>query len=230
MYGLPRFSFTAFGAFTIAYVGLPLLGWGIRDLPGFLDQPARILYLVSAAAFAFLSAVFTQDVPGSKGRRGQESKRLKRHTIVLEFVRITHCLTLFAAPYCDRRDIATAFEADGVRYAGLAPLILGVTLAVWAAAVLGRQFSEHVTIQDNHQLITTGPFRVLRHPRYLGAILYTLGIAIVFRSWVGYAGWLVYVVFILYRIPAEERLLAGEFGDDWDQYTEKTWRLIPFVF
>ena len=68
-------------------------------------------------------------------------------------------------------------ENDAPRYLGLVAFALGGLFAFWAAIHLGRQYSVEVPIQKDHQLITTGPYRYIRHPRYLGAFVLAIGFA-----------------------------------------------------
>jgi protein-S-isoprenylcysteine O-methyltransferase Ste14 len=99
----------------------------------------------------------------------------------------------------------------------------------WAEATLDKQFSVEVTIQEGHRLVTDGPYRYLRHPRYLGIILFTTGISLVFRSWLTLIFIAVLTLVLIWRIHDEEALLHQEFGPDWEAYSQRSWRLIPFV-
>ncbi len=78
--------------------------------------------------------------------------------------------------------------------------------------------------------MTEGVYRYLRHPRYLGIVVFTLGFALVFRSGVGLALVPAETFVLLWRIGDEEALLRSEFGPAWDAYAERSWRLVPFVF
>lgn len=100
----------------------------------------------------------------------------------------------------------------------------------WSEASLGKQFSIQVTVQENHQLVTDGPYRFLRHPRYLGIIMFNLGIALVYRSWMAMILVAALTLVLLWRIHDEESLMHQEFGADWDVYARKSWHLIPFVY
>jgi protein-S-isoprenylcysteine O-methyltransferase Ste14 len=91
-------------------------------------------------------------------------------------------------------------------------------------------YSADVTIQDQHRLVTDGPYRYIRHPRYVGAILLGFGAALVFRSWIGVALSLIFIGVILFRIRDEEALMHKEFAKAWEHYCERSWRLVPFVY
>jgi protein-S-isoprenylcysteine O-methyltransferase Ste14 len=78
--------------------------------------------------------------------------------------------------------------------------------------------------------VTTGVYGVIRHPSYLGLIISTVGWALAFRSGLGLLLAASLVLPLLARIRAEERLLRGQFGDEYDAYRRRTWRLIPGVY
>ena len=84
----------------------------------------------------------------------------------------------------DRRDVST-IDGTAVRWLGVATLVVGCVLRVWPMFVLGRRFSGLVALQPDHELVTDGPYRWVRHPSYLGGMLGMLGWALVFRSSVG---------------------------------------------
>lgn len=114
---------------------------------------------------------------------------------------------------------------------GLALIVGGLAVRIWAIRTLGRAFTCTVQIVDNHGLITSGPYRFVRHPSYLGAYLMFIGFPIFLHSWFGLAvaaacmGW-AYAL----RIPAEERTLSAAFGQVWEKYSGQTNRLVPGIW
>ncbi|MBV8119237.1 MAG: isoprenylcysteine carboxylmethyltransferase family protein, partial [Alphaproteobacteria bacterium] len=86
-----------------------------------------------------------------------------------------------------------------------------------------------VAIQKEHKLVTTGIYATIRHPSYLGLLITVAGWALVFRSGVGLIIAALFVPIILGRITAEERLLASQFGAQYEAYRARTSRLIPGV-
>ena len=87
-----------------------------------------------------------------------------------------------------------------------------------------------VAIQPGHTLVTTGIYRVIRHPSYLGLLINSLGWALVFRSGVGMLLTALLIPPLLARIRAEEALLRTQFGAEYEAYCTRTWRLIPGVY
>jgi len=117
-----------------------------------------------------------------------------------------------------------------VRWLGLVLCGLGVALMFWAGVALGKMYSGEVTIQKSHQLFTTGLYRYIRHPSYLGITSSALGLSFLFRSWVGLAVMIPIVGGLLFRIKDEEALLHQEFGREWETYCKQFWRLIPYFY
>jgi protein-S-isoprenylcysteine O-methyltransferase Ste14 len=97
--------------------------------------------------------------------------------------------------------------------AGLGVLAAGVTLRVWAILTLGRLFKFVVVIQDGHRVVTSGPYRLLRHPSYTGALVGFLGAGIALDSWLSVLTLvLIPLLAIGVRIHAEEAELARALG------------------
>ena len=98
-------------------------------------------------------------------------------------------------------------------------------------AHLRGQFSGHVQIQEEHRLVTHGPYHFIRHPGYLGYLLLTLGIAAGYASLIALAAIVLLLVpGLRYRMSVEESLLLAEFGDEYRAYAKRTLRWIPGVW
>ena len=111
-------------------------------------------------------------------------------------------------------------------------LMIGGFLFRWnAMRVLDRYFTHRVTIVNDHQLITAGPYRYLRHPAYFGQIVLMLGFGIALTDATSVAVAVIPMLIALaVRIRIEERALLGHFGDAYARYCARTRRLIPFVW
>jgi hypothetical protein len=133
------------------------------------------------------------------------------------------------APISDRHDWM-AFEDGPLRHVALALYAAGIGLFEWPRFVMGGQFSFKAAIQQDHELVTRGPYRLLRHPGYAGILCFQTAYALVFRSKPGLVAVAPVAAAILWRIRDEEALLRSEFGARYDEYAERTARLIPFVY
>jgi protein-S-isoprenylcysteine O-methyltransferase Ste14 len=114
---------------------------------------------------------------------------------------------------------------------GLVIMWAGLALRAWAIHHLGGLFRAVVVIQRDHRLVTTGPYRYLRHPSYTGALVAALGFGVALGHWTSMlvlvVGWM---AGIAYRIRVEEAALRGAFGRDYDEYSARTRRLIPKLY
>jgi len=115
--------------------------------------------------------------------------------------------------------------------AGAFIVVAGTTLRLWAILTLGRFFRSTVMIQPNHEVIASGPYRLVRHPSYTGVLLSCFGIGIALGSWLSLLVMMPLVFIGLYvRIRVEEDVLSSSLGDSYRQYMRSTRRLIPFLY
>ncbi|HKA09401.1 MAG TPA: isoprenylcysteine carboxylmethyltransferase family protein [Candidatus Dormibacteraeota bacterium] len=116
-------------------------------------------------------------------------------------------------------------------WAGVALAFAGLIIRGWGMRTLGRSYSRTLRTSSDQRLVTTGPYRWVRHPGYLGSMAVWVGASLAFHSWV--AAIIVAMLMVLaygWRISAEERMLAEHFGDEYRKYVARTARLIPGVF
>jgi len=142
---------------------------------------------------------------------------------------ILHAALFLAAP-------AEVFLA-GRRFApwvGLPMIVLlagTLLLRYWVIATLGDRWCTRVIVPPGEPSIAAGPYRILRHPSYTGAVLAAAGVVITLASVAGLAVIVALVVpAYLYRIRVEEEALISGLGEEYRAYRSHTWRLIPFVF
>ncbi len=108
-------------------------------------------------------------------------------------------------------------------------VLAGLFIALWARAVLGRNWSGRVTLKEDHQLIQRGAYRVVRHPIYSGLLLMVLGTAILIGRVSGFFALLISFCGVWLKLRQEEALLTEHFPETYPQYKSRTKALIPFV-
>ena len=112
---------------------------------------------------------------------------------------------------------------------GLVLWVAGLGLAVWARMHIGRNWGTPMTEKDDPELVTTGPYRLIRHPIYSGIILGMVGTAVAVSVY-----WLVAVallgLYFVYSAVVEERTMTKRFPGVYPEYKRSTKMLIPFVF
>lgn len=107
----------------------------------------------------------------------------------------------------------------------------GLGLRYWAVVRLGRFFSTHVLIQHQHQLITDGPYRWIRHPAYTGLLLALAGAGLAMGDFLALL-LLTLIPFIAFkiRIAMEEKTMTKQFGQQYLVYSNKTYKLLPLFY
>ncbi len=108
----------------------------------------------------------------------------------------------------------------------------GSFLVIFAIRTLGKQWSLTARITEGHQLVTSGPYRLVRNPIYTGMWGLQLGTCMAFSAWwLGYKMLaitaLIYYAGTMLRVSREERLLRSEFGSEFDAYAARVPALIP---
>jgi protein-S-isoprenylcysteine O-methyltransferase Ste14 len=208
-------------ASSILFVGLMVLGWGSFD---FFRNIPNFLIAVSALAAPFLLSPLAMHA-ASRGKEMGESRIQFLILMLLSTIGLAYFL-----PYFYGREIWILPFTEKVRYLGVMIYLAGYVIRIYAARTLKRQFSFYVTIQENHQLVTTGIYSLIRHPVYLGTILAVLGMFMVFPSWFGLFFFVLYSSILIRRISREERLLLKYFGSVYEDYSLKSFRLIPHLY
>jgi protein-S-isoprenylcysteine O-methyltransferase Ste14 len=213
-----RLLFIVIGSCT--YAGLAVLAWGgFRPFFSHLALRALVLVLFALSGTAFFAGGNLS--PGVREARGNR-------WVIAVFI-IIGFLNAYLPAYTDRKELWT-IDGDTTRWFGVVLFAAGGALRIWPVFVLGNRFSGLVAIQPGHTLVTSGVYRVIRHPSYLGLLINSLGWSLAFRSGVGILLTSLLIPLLITRIDAEENLLRAEFGDAYDVYCSNTWRLIPGIY
>lgn len=111
---------------------------------------------------------------------------------------------------------------------GLALILGGVLVRIWARSALKELYTGHLQVQANQRLIQSGPYRFVRHPGYAAFILLSLGLCVGYSSLIGLAAIPILMLpSLAYRMQVEEGLLIEQFGDKYRAYARTTKRIIP---
>jgi protein-S-isoprenylcysteine O-methyltransferase Ste14 len=125
--------------------------------------------------------------------------------------------------------IGPSFSA--VSYVGIPFLVVGIAVRIISRLTLGKQFSGYVQTTDNHRLITSGIYSSIRHPAYLGYLCLIIGFPVCFGSIAGFGCTIALgIPSLIYRIRIEEIALLRWFGEEYQQYQERTSRLVPLLW
>jgi protein-S-isoprenylcysteine O-methyltransferase Ste14 len=115
-------------------------------------------------------------------------------------------------------------------WVGAAFTVGGLLFAIWARVHLGRNWSRSVTIKQDHKLITTGPYALVRHPIYTGILAGFVGTAIAISQVRGVI--VVALVFLVFwfKLRMEEEWMRSQFGETYAAYAHQTAALVPYLF
>jgi len=168
---------------------------------------------------------------GSVGAKRTASRRHLWTQMPLRLAIVVVLLALLASRWGGEllRSGAAILSSHAAGLIGLVLCILGIGYAIWARIVIGTNWGMPMTLKENPQLVTTGPYAQVRHPIYSGVLLAMLGSALAISLW-----WLVFFVVnagqFVYAAKKEEQLMRQTFPDSYPIYMRRTRMLIPFVF
>jgi protein-S-isoprenylcysteine O-methyltransferase Ste14 len=190
-------------------------------------DPINIIILLN------IVGTFGANVTGAK--RGLKSTvseiREKPKTFLQKFPPVISMLSLVALILAVFQLGTLEYTADYnfVRYIGLAVYLVFSWIQVWSFKSLGENYSQDIMIKKNHELVTKGPFNIIRHPQYMCQILLDLGAT---AATLGYVvGFLAIIEIPIYimRASAEDKLLNKYFAERFTEYKKKSGFMIPFI-
>jgi protein-S-isoprenylcysteine O-methyltransferase Ste14 len=121
-------------------------------------------------------------------------------------------------------------RAPWAYWLGVGVTVGGLAFAVWARRHIGRNWSAIVTLKQDHELVTSGPYALVRHPIYTGLLSGFLGSAIALGQWRGLLALAIVYVALLRKYRLEERWMRERFGVAYDAYRARVKALVPFLF
>jgi protein-S-isoprenylcysteine O-methyltransferase Ste14 len=186
-----------------------------------MDDRAFRIGVLLAAHLIFLSAFALRILRGQRGHllRSQAAWWLQYYP------------PLVWLPFLVAYAVPLSLElSDGIQAAGLAVAVIAALFAAWAMWSLGRGYGIRMDLFEGHQLVTGGPYRVVRHPMYLGIFAFHVGATLAMQSLLLLGATFVYVVpFTAARIVAEEKVLLAGFGAKWTAFTSRVPAFVPFA-
>ena len=114
-----------------------------------------------------------------------------------------------------------------VSWLGVFGGIFGIALLTWVHIHLGKQWSADLQLNPDHQLIESGPYSRIRHPMYTALITVYLALGIVSSNYIISTVFIMIIFSVVIRIPDEEKMMMGKFGERYKIYMQKTGRLLP---
>jgi protein-S-isoprenylcysteine O-methyltransferase Ste14 len=172
----------------------------------------------------FVSALFAKRSTRAPSWRKQIAVRLIAALAIITIVRGMGGRRALA-----RAVIHAATAANpALHITGVVVFAIGILFAIWARVYLGRNWGVPMSLRQGHELVTSGPYRFVRHPIYTGILLAAIGSALAGELW-----WLVllpiFLAYFLYSAFTEEKMMAEQFPSEYPEYKKRTKMLIPFV-
>ncbi len=200
-------------------VGLILLAGGLE----FVMRPVGLAFVVIWLALAAATAALR--LPGKR------SVYDRRQVVARAVLGVVGFLGLLAVGPWEYTHLSGPLPRDGVlAWIGIALFAAGTFLYAWAMWSLHGQFTIRLSVKPGDRLVTTGPYRFVRHPGYSGFVLALPGMTLALGSLAILALTVLLVAWIVTRIRDEEAMLVAEFGDAYRAYQTRTKRLIPFLY
>jgi protein-S-isoprenylcysteine O-methyltransferase Ste14 len=183
--------------------------------------------------YAMLATFFVLE---SALRRGAAAKALdstpfdRGTTRAIGLAFLSCVLSVLIAPLLSRLSLGQ-FGGPTTAWAGVAGMILGISLRIWANQTLGASYTRMLKTVQGQSIVSNGPYRILRHPGYAGVLLMWFGAGVALRNWIAlvlmapFLGWA-----YRRRMNAEEEMLLTYIGEEYREYRRRTWRIIPFIY
>lgn len=120
-------------------------------------------------------------------------------------------------------------SSRAIEWSGAALVAVGLLFTVWARVHLGTNWSGIVTVKRDHELVTSGPYALVRHPIYSGLVLAFAGSAIALGEARGVLAAAIVAASLWRKLRLEERWMSERFGGEYERYRDRVRALVPFV-
>jgi protein-S-isoprenylcysteine O-methyltransferase Ste14 len=186
--------------------------------------------LLLATVFVWMALVVVW-VAGALRTKRTVQRQSSASQLLYTAILLTGVFLIFAKqsgiPWLDRQLFPVTVP---IALAGLLAVLMGVAFSIWARLMLGGNWSNRVTVKENHTLVRTGPYRIVRHPIYSGILLGMFGSALQRGGLRCFIGVLICAFSFWLKTRAEERFMVQSFGEQYLQYRHRVKALAPFIF
>jgi len=210
-------------------VGRILFGIAFCAVTVYLAGGASFLSRPVGAIFSALIIVWMATIAAGRSI-GVSSSYEKSQRWTYLTLSIIYLALFFASPW-EYSHLAGPLPRDELfAWIGLAVFASGIAFRQWALTVMHGLYTARLGIQPGHHLVTSGPYRLVRHPGYLGELLSVLGIGLALSSIIGLAMAVLLLLVLDRRMDVEEKMLSEQFGQEYQEYAGRTKRLMPLIY
>jgi protein-S-isoprenylcysteine O-methyltransferase Ste14 len=199
----------------------------------FVDSRASLVFVIAVGLFVVLQAGSSLVAAVRRIRARARHTRLDRGTLPL--VALFCAAGFIGSVLCATRVHGATIGSGAIRWVlfdlGVVVILAGAALRLWAIVTLGRWFTYDVRVTEGQPVVTTGPYRWLRHPSYTGILLVLLGAGLTFGNWLA----ILFIVLLpavglVLRIRVEEAALLTTLGAPYDTYAATRRHLVPGIW
>jgi len=184
----------------------------------------KIIYLIGLLLATIIRKIYTS------GKRASALKIKKKSTIELIFLVLIGIGMIIPIVYAFSTvlDFANYSLPGWIAWAGTVLFAFAIWLLWRSHKDLGSNWTPTVALYYDHELITSGAYRFIRHPMYLAHLIWAIAQIMILHNWIaGYSFLIVQIPFYLIRIKNEEAMMIEHYGAVYVAYMEKTNRIIP---
>jgi len=193
----------------------------------FTSNYASIVFVVAIICF-FIAEQIGGVITPTIRRGGTLVQRKKGNAVSNIMVYVGWMVVLTVSAVFGKDGIA--FLPDWMYLVGIVFMFGGIVFRQWAISVLGRYFSVEIGVQKEQKVVDSGPYSLIRHPSYTGALIFYVGMGLSMQSWAAtLVAVIVFGIVYGYRIFVEEKVLINELGNNYVEYKKRTKRIIPFI-
>jgi len=184
-----------------------------------------IFLFVWAAFLIYWQIMWQRMAAGAKANQRLESAASR----VLRAVLICLAILLMGYPRIPVAWLSLQLWPQGLVsfWAGFAVTLAGLLFCVWARVHLGRNWSSAVTVKQDHELIVSGPYALVRHPIYSGLLLAFAGTALAIGQIRALLGFALVAIAPGLKLRLEEKWMRTQFGAKYEAYSERVKALVP---
>lgn len=160
----------------------------------------------------------------------QSKQEKKSFFFILQFILLIIVLN-FVFGWFQIGTIENQVTQNILNYVGITLYIIGLSLRYVSIIHLGRFFTRNVAVSDTHELISSGPYKILRHPLYLGLFLLSTSVPLFFSNILLTPLAYVFMGYILnHRMTLEEHILETSLGQSYKNWKQSRYKFIPFIY
>ena len=188
------------------------------------------MMIQTAIAFVLAASFFVVEPLMRKGATAKSFKTTASDKGSSILIMVMFCVVVILPPLLNFFHVGQ-ITLSMITWLGIVIMLLSLGLRIWSMRVLGEYYTRTLRVTETEAIIMQGPYRVIRHPGYLGTICVWIGFALAIGNWLATIIMAILLFGVYgYRIRSEEAMLIDKFGEDYQNYQKQTWRLIPLVY